>query len=77
MKAYCLINVRLGTADEVKESLLRIPQVVEVSIVFGGFDMVAIVESDELTEMKDTLTWKIRKLTNVRTALTLLETNQS
>ena len=70
--AYVLINCDLGYEEQVIEELKHISDVKEVHGTFGAYDMVAKVESDQITTLRETMTWKIRKIDRVRSTLTLM-----
>jgi len=73
--AYVLINCDLGSEEEdIISQLKTIDEVKEVQGVFGAYDIVAKVESDDVKKLRDTITWKIRKLDRVRSTLTLMTT---
>ncbi len=70
--AYVLINCDLGYEEQVIEELKHLSDVKEVHGTFGAFDMVAKVESDQITTLRETITWKIRKIDRIRSTLTLM-----
>ncbi len=70
--AYVLINCDLGYEEQIIEELKHISDVKEVHGTFGAYDMVAKVESDQITTLRETMTWKIRKIDRVRSTLTLM-----
>ena len=70
--AYVLINCDLGSEEQIIEELKHISDVKEVNGVFGAYDILAKVESDQISTLKETITRKIRKIDRVRTTLTLL-----
>jgi len=70
--AYVLINSDLGYEEQIIEELRHISDVKEVHGTFGAYDILAKVESDTVEKLKETITWKIRKIQKVRTTLTLL-----
>jgi len=70
--AYVLINCDLGYEEQIIEELKHISDVKEVHGTFGAYDILAKVESDTVEKLKETITWKIRKIQKVRTTLTLL-----
>ncbi len=70
--AYVLINCELGSEAQIIEELKHLSDVKEVHGTFGAYDIVAKVESDEPDTLKETITWKIRKINRVRSTLTLL-----
>ncbi|MEM4323669.1 MAG: Lrp/AsnC ligand binding domain-containing protein [Candidatus Nitrosocaldaceae archaeon] len=71
-KAFVLINAEIGAEDKVVEELKKIENVKEVYAVYGAYDVIAKVESDNMDKVKETITWKIRRLENVRSTLTMI-----
>ncbi len=70
--AYVLINCDLGYEEQIIEELKHISDVKEVHGTFGAYDVLAKVESANVENLRDTITWKIRKLNRVRSTLTLM-----
>ncbi len=70
--AYVLINCDLGYEEQIIEKLKHISDVKEVHGTFGVYDILAKVESANVKNLRDTITWKIRKLDRVRSTLTLM-----
>ncbi len=70
--AYVLINCDLGYEEQIIEELKHLSDVKEVHGTFGAYDILAKVESDESNTLKETITWKIRKIGRVRSTLTLM-----
>ena len=70
--AYVLINCDLGYDAAIIDELKHLDNVKEVHGVFGAYDILAKVESDNTENLRDTITWKIRKLNTVRSTLTLM-----
>ena len=70
--AYVLINCDLGYEEQIIEELKHISDVKEVNGVFGAYDILAKVESDQIRTLRETLMWKIRKIRHVRSTLTLM-----
>jgi len=70
--AYVLINCDLGFEEDIISQLKTVDEVKEVKGVFGTYDILAKVESDDVDKLRDTITWKIRKLDRVRSTLTLM-----
>jgi DNA-binding Lrp family transcriptional regulator len=71
-KAYVLINCELGSEDAVILELKSIESVVEVHGTFGAYDILAKVESNQVEALRETITWKIRKIPKIRSTLTLM-----
>ncbi len=72
--AYVLINCDLGYEAEIIDELKQIEDVKEVHGVYGAYDILAEVESANVKNLRETMTWKIRKLNRVRSTLTLMVT---
>jgi len=72
--AYVLINCDLGYEAEIIDELKQIEDVKEVHGVYGAYDILAKVESANVKNLRETITWKIRKLNNIRSTLTLMVT---
>ena len=71
-KAFVLINAELGAEDALIKELKSIENVTEVYVVYGVYDIVARIESDTMEKVKETITWKIRRLERVRSTLTMI-----
>jgi DNA-binding Lrp family transcriptional regulator len=70
--AFVLINCELGSEESVITELKSIGGVTEVHGVFGAYDILARVESKEVETLRETITWKIRKISKIRSTLTLM-----
>ncbi len=70
--AYVLINCDLGSEEDIISQLKTIEGVKEVQGTFGAYDILAKVESEDVDKLRDTITWKIRKLDRIRSTLTLM-----
>jgi len=71
-EAYVLINCDLGSEESVIEELKHVDTVKEVHGTFGAYDIVAKVASDKSETLRQSITWQIRKINNVRSTLTLM-----
>ncbi len=70
--AYVLINCDLGFDAEIVHEIKQLEDVKEVRGVFGVYDILVKLESDNVDNLRDIITWKIRKLIRVRSTLTLM-----
>ena len=75
-KAYVLINCDTGSEESVIDDLKSIIGVKNVSGVFGAYDIVAEVQTQTVDKLRETITKKIRKISGVRSTLTLLTVDQ-
>ena len=71
-KAFVLMNAELGSEDSIVNELSNIDGVKEVYQVYGVYDIVAQVEADTMEKVKETITWKLRKLNGVKSTLTMI-----
>lgn len=71
-EAYVLINCDLGSEESVIEELKHVDTVKEIHGTFGAYDIVAKVASDKPEILRESITWQIRKINNVRSTLTLM-----
>ncbi len=70
--AFVLINCELGSEDKIIESIKEISGVIEVVGTYGAYDMIVKVETDNVEKLRETITWKIRKIDKIRSTLTLM-----
>ncbi|HEX2067861.1 MAG TPA: Lrp/AsnC ligand binding domain-containing protein [Nitrososphaeraceae archaeon] len=66
------MNAELGSEDSIVNELKKIEGVKEVYQVYGVYDIVAQVEADIMEKVKETITWKLRKLNGVKSTLTMI-----
>ena len=71
-KAFVLMNAELGSEDSLVSDLRKLESVKEVYQVYGVYDIVAQVEADTMDKVKETITWKLRKLNGVKSTLTMI-----
>lgn len=70
--AYVLINCDLGAEKSVISQLKSINDVREVHGIFGAYDVLAKISSEKAESIRDTITWRIRKINQIRSTLTLM-----
>jgi len=63
---------RAVSYEAVISELKSIEGVVEVHGTFGAYDILAKVESNQVEALRETITWKIRKIPKIRSTLTLM-----
>ncbi|MFP3133471.1 MAG: Lrp/AsnC ligand binding domain-containing protein [Nitrososphaeria archaeon] len=74
--AFVLLTVEPGKEEEVLAKLKAIPEVEEAHRVYGVYDTIVKVNAQTPEKLKDTITWKIRKIENVKSTLTMLVVEQ-
>ena len=74
--AYVLLNSDLGSDEsiinEVKQILADADVIYEVQGVYGVYDIVLKLSSDDAEKLRSIITNKIRKITKVQSTLTMM-----
>ena len=70
--AFVLINAEIGAETEVLKGLKDVREVKEAHMVYGVYDIIARIETETMQELKDIISWKIRRLDKVRSTLTMI-----
>tara|TARA_B100001013_G_scaffold144787_1_gene85530 strand:+ start:421 stop:681 length:261 start_codon:yes stop_codon:yes gene_type:complete len=75
--SYILINSDLGTDESTVTKLKKIladekDTQYEIQGVYGVFDIVLKLSSDDIDNLRSTITNKIRKITSVQSTLTMM-----
>ncbi len=71
-KALVLINTEVGMEQEVVNQLKTMKSVKEAYMVYGVYDAVAFVEAEKIEELKNAVSYDIRKLNGVRSTVTMM-----
>jgi DNA-binding Lrp family transcriptional regulator len=70
--AFVLINTEIGSEADVLKDLKKVEGVEEAYAVYGVYDIIARVKSDTMDRLKETVTWRVRRLDKVRSTLTMI-----
>jgi DNA-binding Lrp family transcriptional regulator len=70
--AYVLINCDLGSEEEIIREIKKLSEVIEVSGVYGVYDIVVKIRSDTMDKLRETITWHVRRIDKVRSTLTMI-----
>ncbi len=70
--AFVLVNTDIGSELDVLREIKKLDGVEEALAVYGVYDIVVRVVSGSMEALKQTITWDIRKLPNVRATLTMI-----
>jgi DNA-binding Lrp family transcriptional regulator len=70
-QAFVLINCELGSEEQIISELKTFSDVKEVQGTFGAYDIIAKVSSESVDKIRETISWKIRKIEKIRSTLTL------
>ncbi len=72
--AFVMINAEIGSENEVLKELKNIEQVKEAYLVYGVYDLVAKVEAETMDKLKQVIAQNVRRLSKVRSTLTMIVT---
>ena len=71
---FVLINLSPSLEHEVYNKLMKVQQIVELHPLFGEYDLIAKIESENLEEMSEIIINKIRSIDGVIDTKTLTGT---
>ena len=69
--AYVLINAELGREKTLLKALRVIENISEAYLVYGVYDIIVKVEAEKMEDLMKILTFKIRRMKEVRSTLTM------
>ena len=75
--AYVLITTETGAVDNVLESLKKMDHVKETYLVYGVYDLIAVVKAETMDKLKEIVTWNLRSLDKVRSTLTMIAVEET
>ena len=70
--ALVLLNTETGSEADVLRELRKIANIEEAVLVYGAYDIILRIESSSMNELKQTVTWKIRKMDYVTATQTMI-----
>ncbi|MEM0097280.1 MAG: Lrp/AsnC ligand binding domain-containing protein [Conexivisphaerales archaeon] len=74
--AFVLLTVEPGKEEDVLNKLKSLPEIMEAHRVYGVYDTVVKVNAPTPEKLKEIITWKVRKVENVKSTLTMLVVEQ-
>lgn len=72
MKAYVLIKTHIGEIKQVLKELRKLDGVRSAEMTFGPYDVVAVVEQDDITTFGNLLANSVQPIPGVEQTLTCL-----
>jgi len=69
--AYILIQCDLGSEVEIIKELSKVQEITEVRGTYGIYDIFCKIEADSKDVLDDIITNKIRKVSKIRSTITL------
>jgi len=71
--AFVLIKTEIGSSiADVLKDLKKVEGVDGAFAVYGVYDLIAKVRAESMDELKEIVTWRIRRVDKVRTTLTMI-----
>lgn len=70
--AYVLFNVGSGSEDQVLKDAKSIAGVQEAYVSYGVYDLVMKIKTDSMEQLKELVSYHLRRINNVRSTLTLI-----
>jgi DNA-binding Lrp family transcriptional regulator len=70
--AYVLFKVSSGTEREVCQKLVEFDEVIQADIIFGEYDVVAKMDTEDLDALEGFLSEKVRTVPNVLVTSTMI-----
>ena len=70
--AYVLFKVSSGTEREVCQKLIEFDEVLHADIIFGEYDVVAKIETQDLSMLEEFVSRKVRNVPNVLVTSTMI-----
>ena len=67
-----LLNAETGLESEVLKSLREFKEVKEAHMLKGAYDIIALVETDAMNELKNVISGKIRRLEKIQGTFTMI-----
>ncbi len=72
--AFVLITVELGHIEEVLQEIKKVESVKETYAVYGVYDVIAKIRAASSDEFQDLVVQRIRRISWVRSTLTMIVT---
>jgi len=70
--AYVLFKVASGTEREVAQKLIEFDELIQADIVFGEYDVIARMTTENLDTLEDFVSQKVRTVPNVLVTSTMI-----
>jgi DNA-binding Lrp family transcriptional regulator len=70
--AYVLLTTESGAVNSVLNSLKGMDFVKETYMVYGVYDILAVVKAETMDKLREIVTWNLRSLDSVRSTLTMI-----
>ena len=72
IEAYIMMNVKSGSEDEVCVELVKYDEVEEVAVIYGEYDALVKVKTDNMKSLDTFIIDKLRAIPNIFLTATML-----
>ncbi len=72
MQAYILINTNIGVVDTALAEIKKIEEVKDAYSITGPYDIIAFVESENLSSLGSAVVQKVQKVEGISKTLTCI-----
>ena len=76
IEAYIMMNIKSGSEDEVCEELATYQEVEEAAVIYGEYDAIIKVKTDNMKTLDSFITDTLRALPNIFLTATMLIAKQ-
>ena len=70
--AFVLLTTEMGAETAVMKEMKKIAEIKEAHTVYGVYDIIARIEAETMEDLKNIISWKVRRLNKVRSTITMI-----
>ena len=70
--AFVLLNTELGNETEVMKELKMVDGVKDTYLIYGVYDIIARIDAETMEDLKNIISWKVRRIHRVRSTITMI-----
>ncbi len=70
--AFVLLTTEMGAETAVMKEMKKIVEIKEAHMVYGAYDIIARIEAETMEDLKNIISWKVRRLNKVRSTITMI-----
>ena len=70
--AFILLNIETGSDQNIIDNLSKIPEVMQAHNVYGVHDVIVQIKAESVADLKDIIAYKIRRINNITSTLTMI-----
>jgi len=76
VKAYVLFKVSSGSERKICKKIMEFEEVLEASMIYGEYDLIAKVSASDLQQLEELLTEKLRAMPSIVLTSTMIEARE-